>query len=342
MGAKQHYVPRFYLKFWSNDESKTHLSLYSFKNSMFIPSAELKNQAYEVFFYGKDNDIEKELGVLESDVSKLLNKINSENWFPRYKSKEYVNILLFTLIQLQRTARAVKDTNEGLDKLLEGILPEEEKDKYSLRMDNPAIFNLQALPDLLPIIADMACKVLVNVSDMPFITSDHPVVKYNQFLENKGKSQGIAGLGSKGLQIFYPISPTRMLLFYDSRVYKIGFRKKSILETKNKEDINNLNLLQTLNCDEQIFFNNDVNKWHIEQLVEKRKDFYKPDKNILYRYPQQKNKDGSYSELINIPTIAITTNLKLSFVKETDHAKQYKLSDYLCEVRDEKLRTRTF
>lgn len=338
MGKKQHYVPRFYLRFFSNNGENTHVGLYNFRNNIYISGADITNQAYENFFYGNDNDIEKGLMDLETDVARILNRINAGNNIPKPNTPQYAYIFLFTLLQAQRTMRAVEKSNEGFDKLLETLLPEEDKGKYTLRFENPAILNLITMVDSLHVAMDLACKLIINNSSIPFITSDDPVVKYNQFLERKGKRNGLTGLASKGLQMFYPISPNRMLLFYDSKVYKIGDKKKNWVETKNKEDIFSLNLLQTLDCWEQIFFNQTITQWNIEQIIEQRNRFYKGKEDKLIEIPCKKQKDGSYSEISIIRKQNNLVNLSLTFIKETDYAKQYKLTDYDVEIRDERLR----
>ncbi|MGP8213984.1 MAG: DUF4238 domain-containing protein [Bacteroidia bacterium] len=109
-----------------------------------------------------------------------------------------------------------------------------------------AALNLQSLVSSLEVATDLACKLIINNSDISFITCDNPVIRYNQFLEKRKFPGGREGLAIKGLQIFYPICPSLALLFYDNRVYKIGYKKQQSVVTSNSNDIsskpNNLNI----------------------------------------------------------------------------------------------------
>jgi hypothetical protein len=41
---KQHYIPKFYLKFFSNFDSKTHIGLLNLKNGKYVGSASIDGQ----------------------------------------------------------------------------------------------------------------------------------------------------------------------------------------------------------------------------------------------------------------------------------------------------------
>ena len=59
---KQHYVPRFYLKFFADHENKFYA--YDFDTNRFIPNrVYYESQCYKKFFYGED-------GILEEQLSK--------------------------------------------------------------------------------------------------------------------------------------------------------------------------------------------------------------------------------------------------------------------------------
>ena len=97
-------------------------------------------------------------------------------------------------------------------------------------------------------------KVLVNRTDVEFITSDNPVVIYNQCFEGADASNGgNGGLANTGLQIFLPLSAGHLLVFYDKKVYKIGRKKSGYCEVSTKDDIRQFNDLQYLNCVENLY-----------------------------------------------------------------------------------------
>lgn len=69
------------------------------------------------------------------------------------------------------------------------------------------------------------------------------------------------GVASKGLQIFVPLDPEKMVLLYDSDVYSVGTtNKKAVVEITTPTDIYGLNTLQMCSADENIYFRNkDIN-----------------------------------------------------------------------------------
>jgi hypothetical protein len=56
---KQHYVPKFYLKYFSNNEEGKSIGVYNLKVGKFIRYSNLENQAFENYFYGKNLQMKK-------------------------------------------------------------------------------------------------------------------------------------------------------------------------------------------------------------------------------------------------------------------------------------------
>jgi hypothetical protein len=73
MGRRKshHYIPRFYLKRFSDALGQKTISLYNYVNSKYIAAAPIKSQCCEDYLYGKDDEIEEALAQLETVVSKL-------------------------------------------------------------------------------------------------------------------------------------------------------------------------------------------------------------------------------------------------------------------------------
>jgi len=68
----------------------------------------------------------------------------------------------------------------------------------------------------------LVVKLYINRSRHNFYTSDHPVCRYNEYMQNHYNlipSDGIA-YDSKGIQLFYPLTPKLCLLFEDAKTYK--------------------------------------------------------------------------------------------------------------------------
>jgi hypothetical protein len=342
---KQHYIPRFYLKYFSNNKANTHIGLYHIATQKLIREADLKNQAYENYFYGKDGKIEDGLAIIESKSSEIFSKIISSHNLPKPTVEDYTTILVFSLFQGTRTKSNVKETNQMINKTLKSILSHDKRFKDDLEnlefgINDTAAFNLKTTISSLDVAKDLSCKLIINKSKIAFITSDHPVVLYNQFLEKRKFPGGRTGLALKGLQVFYPIDPWLTIMFYDSKVYKCGFKKRNTIETSNIADVNYLNLLQTLNCNELIYFNEIVTDYYIERLKERSERYLRSDRSEIHEYPEKEKSDSTFSTLMHYYKHPYELKLQLSFCKETDHAKNYKLTGFAVELRDEKLRYR--
>ena len=85
-------------------------------------------------------------------------------------------------------------------------------------------------------------KIIINTTPRPFITCDDTLLTYNKLLERLEYHN--YGLGSNGLILLLPISPTHALVLYDSNTYKLGTRKEFYVTVSNKKDIEEICLLK--------------------------------------------------------------------------------------------------
>lgn len=67
----QHFVPRFYLKNFSNDKKKNFIGLFNIDSEVHIENAKLKTQASRDYFYGKDGKVEDLFGII-NDFNELI------------------------------------------------------------------------------------------------------------------------------------------------------------------------------------------------------------------------------------------------------------------------------
>jgi hypothetical protein len=93
---KHHFVPRFYLKRFSSDGKS--INLYNLKSSGAILRANLKNQCYRDYFYGRKLDVERALAGVEDEAANLFRQIDHYGCLPPPHSPEHVELLLHILI----------------------------------------------------------------------------------------------------------------------------------------------------------------------------------------------------------------------------------------------------
>jgi len=340
---RQHFIPKLYLKFFSCNGDETTIGLYNLDNNIFKEQVPLKPQAKEDYFYGDDGYLEEQLSKLENTAAPALHKVLATNSLPSRTDGSYFNVFAFTLILSHRTKDVAEEVKEMTDKMWREFMRYDDRfkdviDNYRIYPKYPAAMALIASAERIPLALDLKAKLLINATPTKFISSDNPVVKYNQFLEQRKHPGGNVGLLTKGLQVFFPLSPTHMLVYYDDWIYKIGDRRKDIVELTNTTDIDTLNYLQVLNCYDHLYFNRDIKENYIKHLVEKGSGQRLKEYTNLHKYDSYVDQDEQEHIFYMSHGYNLEVNLELSFITQTKKAKQHVLSDYAVQLRREELR----
>ena len=277
----QHYIPKFYLRNFSFQKNEKQIGIFNLKSSFFFDKATLKDQGSKNFFYGQDGIIEDRLSNVEGQLATLVNTIIKHKIIP--KKDTYLHITLLTFIGLTDIRNPVfisfiKDSLEtAMTKELLELDANADIEKLVRKISHSDAIQM-ALSGLKPILentTDLDFKLLINKTAKPFICSDFPVIKYNKFLESKKWKHGKTGYANTGLQIFIPLNPEISIVLYDQTVYNVGFKKDMYLEITNENEINQLNILQILNCTNTVFFNENCSEFYIRELIKKASKYKK-------------------------------------------------------------------
>src|SRR5208337_458763 len=94
---KQHYVPRFYLRLFSDGTSKGMISLWNLRRKLHVKGAAISDQAYEDFFYGVDGILEGKLADIETEVSEIMNRIVGSKELPAVASEDMRLLYMFIM-----------------------------------------------------------------------------------------------------------------------------------------------------------------------------------------------------------------------------------------------------
>lgn len=339
---RQHYVSRFYMKNFSIGLNRKTIGIFNIESKKFIPAVSIKDQSYKNYFYGKDGVIENALGLLETPASKIISNIIKYQRYPIKMSEEHIIMLTFTIFLYRRTQYSADEKNEYTDKLIKKIYSKDSRvnktfDQVKFGFENAAQVCLQIAAQCLPVTFDLNYKILSNKTKNVFITSDNPVIFYNQFLESRKTYGSNVGLAIKGLQIFLPISPKYLILFFDQGVYRIGNKKDKIINVLNESDVNVLNNLQFVNAYKNLYFNEDISLDYILNILNKMKKYRRKSKSFVHEYQGETKPDGTTSSLIHSYRNDIRIGLNLSFIKITKKAKNYDLGNKVVHVRNEDL-----
>ncbi|MBD5782295.1 DUF4238 domain-containing protein, partial [Pelagicoccus sp. NFK12] len=179
-------------------EDKKTTNAFLIKHSKTVFGASIKSQCSEDYFYGKDSSVDDALTTMEGQVASLLEDVCDWECVPSYPNDDFIALLIFVSAQRGRTRQAKLEVEEMLKGFIHESLkdsPESLKDQLNqleLEIENGAskatAFCLENFPNLI----DLKAGLVLNKTETEFITSDHPVVFYNQLFERL-KQQGNTG-----------------------------------------------------------------------------------------------------------------------------------------------------
>lgn len=257
----QHYVPQFYLRNFSEDGHG--IRTFNLSSEKVIPHAKLKYQCSKDYFYGEDGSLEKALGGMETFFSLTFKKCLELNPKERISNEDFYLLSMFVAVQYMRTKKMI-DVMEQFGKETYGTLAKLciEINKLNVPLDQVKIETDKDFPRYVlrfgilqqPLLMDLECVIFENETKEDFVLSDNPIVFQNPLLEEHVK-YNCSGMASRGLQIYFPLSPRRMICFYDSDAYK--FAGKNIIGLRSPKDVELLNRLQFMNAEKNIYLKED-------------------------------------------------------------------------------------
>ena len=343
--ANQHYVPKFYLRHFSYLDNQNQIGVFNTKNCFFIKDGKLKKQASKKYFYGKDGVLEEFYQRLENIMAPLMVELTNEK-IPRQFSTEQADLLhlIFTMesrnpMRLNLLKQILLDQKRRVDEIDDTFYDIEKINFLEKFIENENLHKtvIGTLKGRVMLSMDLKFKLLKNATKNPFITSDYPVVKYNQFMETQNWFKGINynGSGWLGQEIFFPINEKYLLIIFDSDIYKVGNKKENVVEISDKDSIDSLNILQFLNCTNTVFFNHSASEHYIRSLFENSKRYKKGNQIINYDL-KIKSEDGiedKNSIVLASTTSNIQTKLKIEKVKIHSKGKFTKVDDMAIQWR---------
>jgi hypothetical protein len=251
---RHHFVPRFYLKYFSDPAAPGTIGLWNVNRELFIANAAISSQAYEIELYGKDDKLEELLSEMESRVSDILALIKDSLTLPPYNSNAREWLYLFLMFQAERTRATASDTESAFKQVFKGLPMGVQPATPRQSLSDSSILRLSLLPGSVPLIMDLGAKLVINKSPREFVTSDNPVVRYNQFMEVRKWPASGAGWSLPGLQIFFPVSPLAAIVLYDQDLYVVGNDNRDAVEVHTTAELNWLNGLQYLVAEGNVYF----------------------------------------------------------------------------------------
>lgn len=322
---KQHFVPKFYLRRFSKNGKS--INIWNIRRQKKILDANLNNQCCRSYFYGRNLVIEETLSQVEGHAAQVFRSLEETAALPSSGSPEHQVVVLYILMQHARTSRMADELNEMTDNIakhlvkdstrLEGI----EFSDIQIGLEEPALVALSIATACYPLLFDLAHCVLVNTSGREFVTSDNPVIFYNQLMSfrNIGSNTGLA---TKGLQVFLPIGPHQMILLYDADVYSVKSEKGQTVYVNRRAEVEQLNTLQLCAASENIYFQDGSTDPSV--LHERGKGFRSEAISDFEVAHVEHLENGESKEILRSSRVDIKTNLSLNFLSIKYSAKRWR------------------
>jgi hypothetical protein len=260
---RHHFVPKFYLRQFSFDGGNR-LHLIHAAQLRPIPQIGLKGQCYDDYFYGKDPEVENALQDLEGVTAEVFRLIIANQRLPDRGTFDDIVLRIFICLQWGRTkshAEAYETMFDKLQKTANGPewrakgITQGQIDEVHFGTDRPGLFSLGMVSEIVPFLFDLESKLVFAGGNGEFVTSDAPVALYNPYLLGR-YTGGVTGLNTRGIAIFYPISPNLMAVLYDRTCYRVGPRQTRVVPITNSGDLVALNNFQFLHADDAVYFKN--------------------------------------------------------------------------------------
>ncbi|MCK9309149.1 MAG: DUF4238 domain-containing protein [Candidatus Cloacimonetes bacterium] len=315
----QHYVPQFLLRRFSLDGNIRCLALYNIESRQFIPKASISDQACKSNFYSKENSFEALLAEKESVLSTAVNKLLTEKKVDTKISDSNYELYLLINIQKLRTESQFNDVSTFSKVCLDTLpISAELKNlpiKQYQRMETIKQFNIEVFINNVlstPILFDLSFRLLENRTNTSFITSDNPVVVFNNYLFNS-LGYNLEGLALKGVAIILPLSPMYCLLLKDDS-YIACRNSDGISIVTNVEDVNEINSLQVLNRPKNLFFDSSITEEYICSLISLNQQYSIPLNNTIEKRNFDNVNGNTYEDCIATTNVKHRKRPRISFI----------------------------
>ena len=205
---------------------------------------------------------------IENTYSKLLANIVNKELTPWHeKNCCFVNnqdrldlalCLVFQYIRTKGTRNSIVDTSNCLEQLLKELnYSKETIERYTIKQKEERIvqgnmlLDINQIVDLMQSFWNLTWVLGINQTDVPFYTSDNPIGTYPHI---RHSIMSMSGIGSKGVEVFLPLSPNHILLMFDRSYHtEISSYDGRYVSLDDIDDINHYNRLCTYNSSRCVF-----------------------------------------------------------------------------------------
>lgn len=314
-------MPKFYLNAFKSAEKRIHI--FNIRRKLAVQDASLRDQCYAHRLYGEDDIVENALSKIEGVAARVIARIIETDSPPDAGSQDHYVLGVFLALQLNRTIAAISTAREMSRAMGRAAFGDPQAEGFAPSDDEALAMALSAAPRMAETLQDLGMAVINSRPPDSFVTSDNPVVRYNTYCEGITFA-GVTGSASSGFQLALPLSPRKLLLLYDRGVYRMGSWKSSKSVAANREDVRQLNRLQVLSANTNVYFHDWSLELGISSLSSKLASIragVRPRVNVAEEDLNER------SQLIHQFWPMPQMNLDLSFIRIRRNARRISLHD---------------
>lgn len=295
-----HFVPQFYLRQFSPDRRS--LAVLHKASGRVFDCAPIRGQCAINNFHGWHPDAEKSLSVLESASAAVIARILANEKLPPSGSDDRDTLNLHVALQALRT-QTMASSNDAMAERFVRLMAQGDEamkdvdfDRFRIGHQYPAALPIRIALETYPSLGSLdGCLLRAGVG-CNFVTSDNPIVLYNSALSDVWW-QGVTGLDSEGLQIFFPISTKFCVYLFDPKIYKSA--SNTYLRILSEEDLNKILALITLNSNKAIYAEQIDHLIRITAIRDLNRDFEGYERLAFTETEEMKTSDGTSSLIAN-------------------------------------------
>ena len=247
----QHFVPQCYMRPFSINDDRRSIALYNFNSNRCIASASIRKQCARDYFYDRTGATDALLGGYEGKYSTIVRSICTGGDFDGEEGLKFLRC--FSYLQYLRTEAMAKQQAFMLADMADFVF-DNDPDGREWATADPTRIPRQSVASFIstmPYLSGLRDCIVINQTNVPFITSDNPSVVANRFhVQKQGRKYGGAGTVSSGFMLFLPLSPRFLFASYDSGVYGVELEGRRTVSVRRVRDIDALNALQILKSSE--------------------------------------------------------------------------------------------
>lgn len=179
--------------------------------------------------------------------------------FPDEKA-DFSAYLAFQFMRTKRVRDSVLDAADCLSQAMEEMkFPESGRERYLISKEKAKELHVQMLVDAknMAEVAAQFCKLTwmlgLNRTKKLFYTTDNPIATYGH-LKQPYTYMSMNGLSSKGVEVFFPLSPNIILIMVDGSYHtELRSRERRYIEITNTKNVDFYNSLLSMEANRFVF-----------------------------------------------------------------------------------------